>query len=60
MDSPGVRTRRQAAQEETHEASNSKPNGHVKKPTNPRAASNAVAQATSENIFLFIPNIIGW
>ena len=56
-DSPGVRTRRQAAAQAKQVAEKPTMNGHAngsvgfKKP--------AVVAGTSENIFLFYPNIIG-
>ncbi len=58
-DSPGVRTRRQAAQNEQQDRGSPKPNGnlngHAKAPRN----SSGEKHEVSENIFLFIPNIIG-
>lgn len=50
-DSPGVRTRRQAAAEKATM------NGHANGSAGPRKP--AVVAEASENIFLFYPNIIG-
>ncbi len=56
-DSPGVRTRRQAAAEAKQVAEKPTMNGHANGSADPRKPA-MVAEAT-ENIFLFYPNIIG-
>ena len=56
-DSPGVRTRRQAAAEAKQVAEKPAMNGHANGSAGPR--KHAVVAETSENIFLFYPNIIG-
>ena len=56
-DSPGVRTRRQAAAEAKQVAEKATMNGHANGSAGPREP--AMVAETSENIFLFYPNIIG-
>ena len=56
-DSPGVRTRRQAAAEAKQVAEKPTMNGHANGSAGPKKA--AMVAETSENIFLFYPNIIG-
>ena len=56
-DSPGVRTRRQAAAEAKQVARKATMNGHANGSAGPKEP--AMVAETSENIFLFYPNIIG-
>ena len=56
-DSPGVRTRRQAAAEAKQVAGKPTMNGHANGSAGPKKP--AMVAETSENIFLFYPNIIG-
>lgn len=56
-DSPGPRTRRQATAEAKQFAEKPTMNGHANGSAGPRKP--AVVVETSENIFLFYPNIIG-
>ena len=56
-DSPGVRTRRQAAAEGKQVVEKPTMNGHANGSANP--GRSAAKNETSENIFLFYPNIIG-
>ena len=56
-DSPGVRTRRQAAAEAKQVAEKATMNGHANGSVGPKEP--AMVAETSENIFLFYPNIIG-
>ncbi|KAK3178414.1 hypothetical protein OEA41_000549 [Lepraria neglecta] len=57
-DSPGVRTRRQAAATAEQVPEKPKMNGHANGSVHPR--SSTMRPETSENIFLFYPNIIGY
>ena len=59
MDSPGVRTRRQAAQIENQDISSPQPNGHINGSAKPPKQASATKERPPENIFVFIPNIIG-
>ncbi len=56
-DSPGVRTRRQAAAEAKQVGEKPTMNGHANGSAGPKRP--AMVAETSENIFLFYPNIIG-
>ena len=56
-DSPGVRTRRQAAAAAKQVAEKPIMNGHANGSVGYKKS--AVVAGTSENIFLFYPNIIG-
>ena len=58
-DSPGVRTRKQAAAEAAKQNAGTptKMNGHINGSANPRNSSSS--HSPPENIFLFWPNLIG-
>ena len=56
-DPPGVKTRRQAAAEAKQVAEKPTMNGHANGFAGPK--NPAMGAETSENIFLFYPNIIG-
>lgn len=59
MDSPGMRTRRQAAQNKKQDTSSTQPSGHTNGSAKPPKTPSAAKDAPPENIFVFIPNIIG-